>query len=317
MKMCSINQQNVWKQTCSSLNFVCMWWFIMEKNPANKRTLSGHNEDSGCTKVAASTEAKVKLTKAWLTAVFGGKEWGGKKLWVGEASRENNYDWRTEEAFSRRLATSSSLCDPKKDQNSSTPCLEIHHFRGVKWEQDCECSLQISFTQLQPAGGKRKEWFCSIKNTGSRETGLVTGNKRVCAKTSLVHNHMLYLFKKKEKVICLEWGYRTTLAQQISDMLEKLCVGLEMTGFRPQRAAGARSRFVYLLSGVCLVEETPADINEAETDPEFRPQREPRCTDRGRQSAEAQPTAWEAEQRWRRAGERSFSESRHAKQICC
>lgn len=54
-------------------------------------------------------------------------------------------------------------------------------------------------------------------------------------------------------------------------MLEKLCVGLEVTGFRPQRAAGACSRLVYLLSGVCLVEETPADINEAEMDLEFRP----------------------------------------------
>lgn len=61
---------------------------------------------------------QVNLTKASLTAFFREeKEWRGKKLWYRDekASRENNYYRRTEEAFYRRLATSSSLCDPKKD----------------------------------------------------------------------------------------------------------------------------------------------------------------------------------------------------------
>lgn len=39
MKMCSINQQNVRKQTCSSLNFVCMWWFLIKKK---NQEIKGH-----------------------------------------------------------------------------------------------------------------------------------------------------------------------------------------------------------------------------------------------------------------------------------
>lgn len=172
-----------------------MWWFLIKK----KQQIKGHflviTRTVAARKLLHQQKQKWSSKKpGWQQFLegrseearsFGSGKRRGKIITTEEQKKLFPEDWQHPAAY---------VTQKKKDQNSSTPCLEIHHFRGVKWEQDCECSLQISFTQLQPAGGKRKEWFCSIKNTGSRETGLVTSNKRVCAKTSLVHNHMLYFF---------------------------------------------------------------------------------------------------------------------------
>lgn len=165
---------------------------------------------------------------------------------------------------------------------------------------------------------EKKRVILFYKNTSSRETGLVTSNKCVCAKTSLVHN-MAYLEKKNKKVICLAGASRSSSAL-VEICWKKLCVGLEMTGFCHRRAAGAFPG-LSTCSQVCVwwKRQTSAILTRqiwSWGDV---------CRAAKIEGDRGQRHSWQRErheeQRWRPTGGGSFSsgvtKSRHTKQICC